>query len=326
MSSESLQTESETAIRMLLVEDSEHDAEFIAMMLKRAPEIEVCINHVSTLTEAVEACQRDQFDIVLLDLGLPDSTGTASVTRMRACAPSTPIVVLTGDDRSSTGMEAIDLGAQDYLTKQHMVAGVLTRMMKHSIQRHNRLIKAQSEALRDGLTGLSNRRAFDAELQRRLSDFQRHQHPFCLALLDIDHFKSVNDRWGHDVGDDVIRAVAGELSRNLRPTDHVARYGGEEFAIVLSMTKLVDAKQLILQRCLSISESLMGGPQLRVTVSCGLAEILDREDAAAFVPRTDKALYAAKHAGRNRVMLHRGAGVIDEFRPTDCVQRLVGKP
>ena len=321
-----MQIESEAPIRMLLIEDSEHDAEFIGMMLKRAPEIEVRIDRATTLAEAVEACQRDEFDIVLLDLGLPDSSGTSSVTRMRASAPRTPIVVLTGDDRSSTGMEAIDLGAQDYLTKQHMVAGVLTRMMKHSIQRHNRLIKAQSEALRDGLTGLANRRAFDAELQRRLSDFQRHRHPFCLALLDIDHFKSVNDRWGHDVGDEVIRAVAGELNHNLRPTDHVARYGGEEFAIVLSMTKLVDAKNVILRRCLSISDLVIGGPQLRVTVSCGLAEIRDQEDSGTIVSRTDKALYAAKHAGRNRVMLHRGAGVIDEFQPNDSVQRLVGKP
>lgn len=325
MSSELLKSESDSPIRLLLVEDSAHDAEFIGMMLKRAPEIEVRIDHVTTLADAVQACQRDEFDIVLLDLGLPDSSGTSSVTRLRASSPSTPIVVLTGDDRSATGQEAIDLGAQDYLTKQHVVTGLLTRMMKHSIQRHNRLVKAQSEALHDGLTGLANRRAFDAELQRRVSDFQRHGHPFCLAMLDIDHFKSVNDRWGHDVGDEVIRAVAGELSRSLRPTDHVARYGGEEFAIMLSLTKLVDAKNVILRRCLSISGLSIGGPQLRVTVSCGLAEMVDQEDAGTFVSRTDKALYAAKHAGRNRLMMHRGAGVIDEFQPSDCVQTLVAK-
>ena len=92
------------------------------------------------------------------------------------------------------------------------------------------------------------------------------------------------------------------------------------------MTRLVDAKKVILPRSLAISESLIGGPQLRVTVSCGLAEIGDREDAAEFVSRADKALYAAKHAGRNRVMLHRGAGVIDEFRPCDCLPTVAGKP
>ncbi len=325
MSIERLGTDSQTPIRMLLVEDSEHDAEFIAMMFQRVREIVVDIDRVASLSDAVEACHRKRYDIVLLDLGLPDSTGMESVARLRVCSPNTPIVVLTGDDRSSTGMAAIEAGAQDYLTKQHVVAGLLTRMVRHSIKRHNRLIQAQSEALLDGLTGLANRRACDAEIQRRLTDFQRHQHSFCVALFDIDHFKSFNDQWGHEVGDQVIRAVGNELARPLRATDHVARFGGEEFAMVLSMTRLADAERVVLRSCRSISELLVGQQQLHVTVSCGLAEVTGEEDARSLLSRTDEALYAAKRGGRDCLRLHNGAGVVEGLQPIDGAQTLAGK-
>lgn len=290
-------------IRMLLVEDRQHDADFIRMMLKRSSEIIVSIDHVTTLHDAFEKSRAEQYDIILLDLGLPDSSGIDSVTRLRSCSPDTPVVVLTGDDRTATALQAIDSGAQDYLPKQHVVGQLLTRIMHHSIARHNQLVRAQSEALVDGLTGLANRRACEQELERRRCEFTRHQHPLSFAVVDIDHFKSVNDSWGHEVGDQVIRAVADTLAAHVRKSDVVARYGGEEFAIILPMTRLPGA-QTVIRRChQAVSELQVGTNQLEITVSIGVAEIRDGDDFRSLFERADQALYRAKRGGRNRYVL-----------------------
>ena len=304
MTSSTLVEATDAPIRLLLVEDNQQDAEFIAMMLHRSQEISIRVDRASTLAEAMASLGQERYDIVLLDLGLPDSVGTESVSRIRDLVPYVPVVVLTGDDRGDTAIAAIDSGAQDYLSKHHLVGQLLSRVVQHSIARNSRLIRAQSEALVDGLTGHANRRACDAEIQRRMADYQRHQHPFCVAIFDIDHFKQVNDRWGHQAGDDVIRAVSNTLVQHSRESDLVARYGGEEFVITFPMTRLEGAEQVVKKCHAAISELKVGPQQIPVTASAGFAEIKESEDAEGLVARADKALYAAKVAGRNRVLPH----------------------
>jgi two-component system cell cycle response regulator len=289
-------------IQVLLVEKSQDEAEFVTVMLNRSPEMAVKVDHVTSLGEAMTELARRPYDIVLLDLDLPDSTGTESVSRLRDCSPSTPIIVLTDDDRSGTARAAIESGAQDILSKLHVVGQLLTRMVQHAIARNHQLIQVQSEALVDVLTGHANRRACAAELERRLSDFARYKHPFCVALFDIDHFKQVNDRWGHETGDRVIQAVADALADHSRPTDQLARYGGEEFAITFPATRLDDAGDLVLGCHHAVSQLVIGNQDLRVTVSAGIAEINEQDDGGSLFARADQALYAAKLAGRNCCM------------------------
>jgi len=167
----------------------------------------------------------------------------------------------------------------------------------------------EKDVLTDALTGVANRRAFEYELSRRLAEWNRDQTPLCLVLLDIDHFKKFNDRYGHQAGDTVLEAVAKVLQVAVRETDLVARHGGEEFGIVISGVS-VDKVKDIAERARSLIESSRfphRGLMLRVSVSLGVAQINTGEDITSLVQRADTALYCSKEAGRNCVHFHNGS-------------------
>jgi diguanylate cyclase (GGDEF)-like protein len=165
-----------------------------------------------------------------------------------------------------------------------------------------RELHSVSELVRiDSLTGLHNRRAFDEHLPREVARSQRLGEPFCLLMIDIDHFKRLNDTYGHPAGDAVLRSVARAIAGCTRPSDLVARYGGEEFAVVLSGVDRADGLAVAerIRRQVAQADS---GPH-RVTVSLGVAQFWPyRGDSGEqLLVRADQALYAAKHGGRNRV-------------------------
>lgn len=167
----------------------------------------------------------------------------------------------------------------------------------------------KKDVLTDPLTGVANRRAYEFELARRVAEWNRSGSEVSLVLLDIDYFKKFNDRYGHQAGDAVLRAVAEVLTQTVRDVDLIARYGGEEFALVLSGTDLKEAK-IIAERVRALIESArfpFNGLILRLTVSVGLAQIRAGEDTTAFVQRADAALYSSKEAGRNCVHFHDGS-------------------
>ncbi len=175
--------------------------------------------------------------------------------------------------------------------------------MDHLTEAHKK------DVLTDSLTGVANRRAYEFELARRIADWNRNAKDLSLVLLDIDYFKKFNDRYGHQAGDAVLRAVADELANTVREADLIARYGGEEFAVVLSETNIELAKE-VAERIRALIESSrfpFNGLILRLTVSVGIAQIREGEDATAFVQRADAALYSSKEAGRNRVHFHDGS-------------------
>lgn len=167
----------------------------------------------------------------------------------------------------------------------------------------------KKDVLTDPLTGVANRRAYEFELARRVAEWNRSGSEVSLVLLDIDYFKKFNDRYGHQAGDTVLRAVAEVLAQTVRDADLIARYGGEEFALVLSGTELKEAK-IIAERVRALIESArfpFNGLILRLTVSVGLAQIRAGEDTTAFVQRADAALYSSKEGGRNCVHFHDGS-------------------
>ncbi|TIX69303.1 MAG: GGDEF domain-containing protein, partial [Mesorhizobium sp.] len=158
-------------------------------------------------------------------------------------------------------------------------------------------------ALTDGLTGMQNRRYFDDALKEYLEEFRRIEKPVGLMILDLDHFKQVNDTHGHDVGDEVLRAVAGCLKGMTRYHDVVARLGGEEFAVV---TPNMDAELLAkfaerIRKAIANMSVLSGNVRLKITTSVGLAVWDRKETAEDFYRRADRQLYEAKRQGRNRV-------------------------
>ncbi|UIJ70508.1 GGDEF domain-containing protein [Aurantimonas sp. HBX-1] len=161
----------------------------------------------------------------------------------------------------------------------------------------------ETAALTDPLTGMNNRRFFDAALEHFLVEFARINRPIGLMILDLDHFKAINDTYGHDVGDEVLKAIAACLFEFTRYHDVVARLGGEEFAIVAPNLEAAELAHLA-ERIRAAIQALpfgLGTVRIRVTVSIGLAVSTPSDDCAGFYKRADVNLYAAKQAGRNRV-------------------------
>jgi diguanylate cyclase len=201
------------------------------------------------------------------------------------------------------------------------VVGAVTKLLEANAQMQHRLQSAEEklaeqarqieyqtvEARTDALTGLSNRRALDDNLAARQAEFDRSGRPFCLLMLDIDHFKRFNDAQGHLAGDEVLRRVGAALAASVRGGDLAARYGGEEFALLLSgtVTETVAVARRVRQTIDHLRFDFQGA-ELHVTVSGGLAEIRAGEDGAALVNRADEALYASKRSGRNCGHWHDG--------------------
>jgi len=166
----------------------------------------------------------------------------------------------------------------------------------------------EKDVLTDTLTGVANRRAFEYELSRRLTEWDRNQISLSLVLLDIDHFKKFNDRYGHQAGDAVLKEVAMVLEQMVRETDLVARQGGEEFGLVLSDVSAEKVKEIAerTRSLIELSRFSYRGLTLRVTASFGVAQINPGEEIMSLVQRADTALYSSKEAGRNCVHFHDG--------------------
>src|SRR4051812_21013000 len=165
-----------------------------------------------------------------------------------------------------------------------------------------------SRSLTDALTGLPNRREFNERLEERMGAWNRRRDVFSLLLLDVDHFKKLNDRYGHLAGDQVLSTIGRALRGSIRREDAVARFGGEEFAILLPSTSLEDAIQAAQKVREAVARVAIdrNNQQIAVTVSGGLATIESNERVEALIQRADSALYAAKAAGRNCTFLHNG--------------------
>lgn len=201
---------------------------------------------------------------------------------------------------STRGPEAIPRSFLVLIVGGFLAAAFLA-LLKIMIQ--NQQIEARlMEARTDPLTGLANRRAFDLELTRRISQRQRQGTPLSLMVIDVDHFKQINDTFGHQAGDAIILQVAQILASTSRVMDLVVRLGGDEFAISLTGTDLAEASLAVERVRTAICEKTLvfEGHEHHLTVSIGLAEAMWDDDAASLIKRADMALYAAKEAGRNR--------------------------
>ncbi|CAB1059673.1 hypothetical protein D1BOALGB6SA_4435 [Olavius sp. associated proteobacterium Delta 1] len=172
---------------------------------------------------------------------------------------------------------------------------------------NNQLEKARAESVTDGLTGIYNRKAFDDQIEELVEKNTISRAPFSLLMMDIDDFKKINDKYGHQTGDRVILAVISKCRQSIRGEDFLARYGGEEFAIILPGASLKNAVNKANYICNSIAatryclEDVPGSPTLSVTISIGVSCHQRADTVAAVTHRADKALYAAKYAGKNCV-------------------------
>jgi two-component system cell cycle response regulator len=260
---------------------------------------------------ALDLCRMLHPDLVILDLGLPRLTGAEVLARIRADRKlaNTAVLVLSADERESSLSSALDGGATDYIVKGARPGEIAARV-RHALREkaeRDALIE-QNQALShaadiDALTGLPNRRAVAQALAAAAADRRMQGHPLAIAMVDIDHFKRVNDTYGHAAGDRVLCAIAGRLRDHTRPGATLGRWGGEEFMAVL--TGVVDPSDAAIAaedlRDASAADDIrLEQHRLAITVSVGWACGTPTEPER-LVELADGALYAAKASGRNCV-------------------------
>lgn len=232
----------------------------------------------------------------------------------------------TGDSeeiRSRIAGEVHDLvSAQSILTTVlNDSRSLLSRVDDNNEQLRNELSQVHVLSLTDELTQLPNRRAFLRKLQDEIERSQRDQSSLALAMLDLDHFKQVNDRYGHNVGDEILRTYTAEILSIFRRYDMVARYGGEEFAVLLPSTDRKGALRALkkVKNRAAESSCVCGGEKLKVpTFSAGLALYGGEESVQSFINRADRTLYKAKQAGRNRIVVDDTYPVVPELNTSGC--------
>jgi two-component system cell cycle response regulator len=248
-----------------------------------------------------------QPSLVILDVDLPGLDGLSVLRRLKEdpLTQDVPVIILSGAQSAQDKVAAFDLGAVDYVTKPFELTELRVRI--RSALRMRQLVQMLAQRAQiDGLTGLWNRTFFDRRWTEEYSRSSRHGHPLSVALLDLDHFKGVNDTYGHAAGDLVLDNVGKVLQREGRQSDLACRYGGEEFALLMPDTPPADAVTVCERIRLSI-EALRWPrlSSLRVTVSVGVAGSRGMVPVLAeqWVEAADRNLYSAKRAGRNRVVM-----------------------
>jgi diguanylate cyclase (GGDEF)-like protein len=256
--------------------------------------------------KGLEEARRIQPAMILLDLDMPDMDGFEVLRHLKndPVTLDVPVIVLSGLQSAQDKVMAFDLGAVDYITKPFNLTELRVRV--RSALKMYRLVQMLAQCAQlDGLTGLWNRAYFDKRWSDEVAAAQRHGRSLSLAMLDVDHFKSINDTYGHPAGDSVLQGLARVLQRECRQEDIACRYGGEEFALIMPETSPAAAALV----CERIREALARTswprhPERGITLSVGLAgcERAIELAPAQWVESADRSLYAAKKGGRNRVV------------------------
>ena len=290
----------EVPYRILIVDDSESAASYYANNLQLAGmETSIVANPLDIMRHILEFNP----ELILMDLYMPTCHGTelATVIRQQESYVGTPIVFLSSETDLNQQMSAMQHGGDDFLTKpisaQHLVSALQTRA--------NRYRKLRSYMARDSLTGLYNHTNIKELLHQELARAMRTEAPLSFVMLDIDHFKHVNDNYSHATGDRVIKTLARLLVKRLRKVDFVGRYGGEEFAVILAGTEL-KAAQRVINELRQNFESIpfeYGDETFKITFSAGIAAYPLCDNFNILMDRADLALYQAKQEGRNRVIV-----------------------
>ncbi len=309
-------------LKILVVDDEPFVRDMLEAILRSA-EMPVEVETASNGGEALERFrQHPDMDLIISDMNMPVMDGLELIQNLRNISQEVPIIILTGNSEVKTAIKALNSGASDYLLKDENIedtvpVSVKRVMEKYRLEQQNRqLLKELARknrelerlSLLDALTAIPNRRWFDRVMEQEWNRSIREKLPLSLIMADIDWFKSYNDSYGHQEGDNCLREVACVLNRSLqRPGDFAARYGGEEFAVILPDTDEKGAgtvaetilKRIAEQNIPHRASEIAG----HVTLSLGFSTAWPGKGSvlSELIENADRALYQAKAEGRNRV-------------------------
>ena len=261
----------------------------------------------SDAENAIEEIKKEAYDLIITDLKMPKLSGIEFVKMVKTISPKTDLIVMTGYPSVEPAVECMKLGATDYIVKPLDLEYLNIIVEKSLYKRALEKLAAEREYFEqisrvDGLTGLYNYKFFHELLNAEIARSDRYKYNFSLLMIDIDDFKNINDNYGHQVGDTILKELASIFKTFVRKSDPVVRYGGEEFAIILSQTAKehgrIFADRIVNGVATSKVKGIPGNDTL--TISAGLAGYSD--DASSretLIKRADEALYKAKGMGKN---------------------------
>lgn len=297
-------------MRILIAEDDLTSRTVLAAVLKKQGyEVLETVNGAEAWAAVREP---DAPRLVILDWMMPEMDGPEIVRRLRSLQTDRPpyVIMLTSKDEKADVIAGLDAGANDYLAKPYDAGELRARVEvgRRMVEMQTALIESREalahQATHDPLTGLMNRRAILDQLHKELTRAGRHDYTLAIGVCDIDHFKQVNDTYGHQTGDDVLCGLARILGDNLREYDSVGRVGGEEFLVIIPVKAGTDRTSLFRRLCARVAENKVTtrSGALSITVSIGVAHAFAGSAVDEVLGRADAALYRAKNHGRNCVV------------------------
>lgn len=299
---------------VLVIDDDPVDAELLRRYLDEIPDHEVELLAFTKIEEGLEALlSRADIDIIFIDYLLGERTGLDALDAINRADVQKPVIMLTGQGSEVVAVEAMKAGASDYLIKGRIQPEALRRAIGNALDKaalHQKIEEQRLELERlartDGLTGLYNRRFLMERMAGEMAACDERGVPFVVLMIDLDHFKKVNDTYGHIAGDEALVRAAGALADVIGPRGIAGRYGGEEFCAILSDITLPEASDLaerLRARVAEIEINAPGGEIFGITCSIGIAENAPKNrDIKALLHDADEALYQAKTGGRNQVV------------------------
>jgi len=245
--------------------------------------------------QALAKMNSKEYSAVITDIVMPNMDGISLTKEIIRKHPLMPVMVMTGYIGEHSPDEVIKAGASDFINKPFAAEEFIVRFQK--MKRDQEIMRI---AIKDPLTNIYNRRYFNKELRREIDRAERYERKLSVVMLDIDHFKNVNDIFGHQTGDCVLRKLARLVGKHIRKTDIFARYGGEEFCILMPESDIASAADFA-EKLRGIIERYAFKNIEKITASFGVSEYKKDDDSFSLIKRADDALYIAKNKGRNRV-------------------------
>ncbi|HVS50707.1 MAG TPA: diguanylate cyclase [Opitutaceae bacterium] len=294
------------AQKILLIDDDPAIARLVGLLLTKFRRGAFALEWAADYEHGLQRLLGGAYALCLLDFQLGDRNGLDLLREAKAASCHTPVILLTGFAPEEIDLVASEAGASAYLEKVGLEPRHLERAVCYALETAGRLDHLREAATHDELTGAFNRREFDRRLAEAWRQSLAAQRPLALLMIDLDHFKEINDTHGHQVGDAVLRHVGRELAALVRSADSLARYGGDEFAIIMPDTdrNAVQGAAERMQTRLAAAGCALSSEQRALVVELSIGVAASPDDAATpteLISAADAALYAAKQQSHHRV-------------------------